>query len=109
VVPTISIGSQYPVADIRLTLIGPDGVVGVYRMPDFPADGSLTFDFRRRVVQTESHGHLRNNTGYVRGVLGDPMRWPRSLPAGDYQLWVDRSPGSPPLLVDAAVAGRMSA
>lgn len=107
-VPTITLWSEYRVPDVRVTLIGPEGVVGVYRMADFPADGSLVIDFRRRVVETESHGIVRSNTGYVRDPLGDPIRWPRRLPAGDYEVWVDRSPGTPPLMADADVAGRVS-
>lgn len=108
VVPTISVWSEYGAPDIRVTLIGPEGIVGVYRMQDFPADGSLTFDFRRRVVETESNGIVRRNSGYVRDVLGAPMRWPRRLPVGDYEVWVDRPVNSPPLMVDADVAGRVS-
>ena len=108
VVPTITMWSEYAVQDVRLTLIGPDGIAGVFRMQDFPADGSLVVDFRRRVVETESNGFVRTNTGYVRDALGAPMRWPRSLPAGDYELWVDRPLNSPPLMVDADIAGRVS-
>lgn len=108
VAPSFTLWAQSFIPDVRVTLIGPEGVAGVWRMTGFPDDGALTMDFGLRRVTTMSNGVMRTNPGFVEDGKGGPMRWPKRLPTGPYELWVDRSPGTALSVLDADVAGRVA-
>lgn len=107
VVPVLTIESDAPVPDIRVTLIGDTDVL-TYQMADFPAGGSVTMDFRTRQVITRAGGIEATHNTYVRDPTGAPMRWPKPLPRDSLTLVVDRAPGTPPLRVAAAAVGRLA-
>lgn len=109
VVPVVSVESaEGSVEDVRVTLTRDGLAVSQFYIPGLPDGGRVVVDYADREVLTEAAGFSRVNQGYVLDPDGWPIRW-TTFPLGEYEVVVDRTPGSEPLAVSAALVGRGTA